>query len=111
MRTGRRFLYRPSEAGWVKWASAVDDWMSNTFVILNTEFGDIAVEKFVNDAGMKDVSYPDIPLEFQQRMRVLNRRLQNSNRELVNICEHLIRYIKSLSEVSTMTYRFFTAGS
>jgi hypothetical protein len=77
MRTGRRFLYRPSEAGWVKWASAVDDWMSNTFVILNTEFGNLAVEKFVNDAGMKDVSYPGIPLEFQQRMRVLNRRLQN----------------------------------
>ncbi len=33
--------------------------------------------KFVNDAGMMDVSYPGIPTEFQQRMRVVNRRLQN----------------------------------
>jgi hypothetical protein len=51
--------------------------MRNTFGILQTEFGALAVEKFVNDAGMMDVSYPGIPTEFQQRTRVVNRRLQN----------------------------------
>jgi hypothetical protein len=78
MRLGRQFLYRASsQADWVKWASDVDDWMRNTFGILQTEFGALAVEKFVNDAGMMDGSYPGVPLEFQQRMRVVNRRLQN----------------------------------
>ncbi len=78
MRAGRQFLYSPSsQANWIKWASDVDDWMRNTFGILQSEFGALAVEKFVNDAGMMDVSYPGIPTEFQQRMRVVNRRLQN----------------------------------
>lgn len=77
MRAGRQFFYRPSETGWVKWASDVDDWMMSTFRILQTDFGALAVEKFVNDAGLNDAAYPGVPPEFQQRMLVLNRRLEN----------------------------------
>ena len=82
MKTGRRFLYTPSSGvhhkpDWVKWASDVDDWMRSTFRIIQTEFGALAVEKFVNDAGMVDGAYPDVPLEFQHWLRILNRRLQN----------------------------------
>jgi hypothetical protein len=51
--------------------------MKSTFGILRTEFGALAVEKFVNDAGMMDGSYPGVPREFHHRMRVVNRRLQN----------------------------------
>src|SRR5438552_6225134 len=62
MKTGRRFLYTPSSGvhhkpDWVKWASDVDDWMRSTFRIIQTEFGALAVEKFVNDAGMMDGAY------------------------------------------------------
>jgi hypothetical protein len=78
MKAGRQFLYMPSsQADWIKWASDVDDWMRNTFGILQTEFGALTVEKFVNDAGMKDGEYPGVPPDFQQRVRVVNRRLQN----------------------------------
>jgi len=77
MRAGRQFFHRPSETGWVRWASDVDDWMMSTFRVLQTEFGALAVEKFVNDAGLNDAAYPGVPPEFQQRMLVLNRRLEN----------------------------------
>jgi hypothetical protein len=78
MRVGRQFFYRPSsQIGWVKWASDVDDWMTKTFKILQTEFGTLAVEKFVNDAALNDAEYPGVPAEFQQRMLILNRRLEN----------------------------------
>jgi hypothetical protein len=78
MRTGRQFFYKPLEPnGWIKWASDLDDWMSNTFRILQRDFSALAVEKFVNDAGLKDASFPGIPAEFQKRMLILNRRLEN----------------------------------
>ena len=78
MKAGRQFLYTPSaQSGWVAWASNVDDWAMNTFKMLESEFGTLAVEKFVNDAGMLSFTYPGVPAEFQQRMLMLNRRLQN----------------------------------
>jgi len=78
MKVGRQFLYRPSsQADWVKWASDLDDWCRNTFISLQTEFGAPAVEKFVNDAGLMDSEFVGVPPEFQQRMRMVNRRLQN----------------------------------
>ena len=45
MRLGRQFLYTPSQADWVRWASEVDDSMRNTFGI--KPVGALAVEKFV----------------------------------------------------------------
>jgi hypothetical protein len=45
--------------------------------ILQTEFGVVAVEKFVNDAGMMNSVHVGVPPHFQQRMQVVNRRLQN----------------------------------
>jgi hypothetical protein len=78
MRIGRQFLYLPSsQIHWIKWASDVDDWMRKTSGILQTEFGVLAAEKFVNDAGIRATVYGSVPPEFQQRMLVLNRRLQN----------------------------------
>ena len=80
MRTGRQFFYKPLEPnGWIKWASDLDDWMTNTFRTLQSDFGGLAVEKFVNDAGLNDASFPGVPAEFQKRMLILNRRLQNLN--------------------------------
>ena len=78
MRTGRQFFYKPLDPdGWIKWASDLDDWMSKTFRMLQTDFAALAVEKFVNDAGLKDGSFPGVPAEFQKRMLILNRRLEN----------------------------------
>jgi hypothetical protein len=51
--------------------------MRSTFGTIQAEFGALAVEKFVNDAGMGDVSDPGVPPEFHPRMGVMNRRLQN----------------------------------
>jgi hypothetical protein len=78
MKSGRQFLYTPSsQTDWIKWASDVDEWMVNTFRIIQVEFGALAVEKFVNDAGMLGGVYPSVPGDFQQRLRVINRRLLN----------------------------------
>jgi len=78
MRTGRQFFYKPLDPnGWIKWASDLDDWMSKTFRMLQSDFSALAVEKFVNDAGLNDASFPGVPAEFQKRMLILNRRLEN----------------------------------
>jgi len=51
--------------------------MTRTFRTLQTDFNGLAVEKFVNDAGLRDASFPGVPAEFQKRTMVLHRRLEN----------------------------------
>ena len=66
-----------SKDAWIEWASDVDKWLRNTSGILQSDFGTLAVQKFVNDVGLVDGSYPVVATEFQQRMLIVNRRLQN----------------------------------
>ncbi len=62
------------------WASNLDDWIRQTHALLLTELGPLAAEMFLNDAGMKDISYPGIPSEYHERLSFLNRRLENLHR-------------------------------
>lgn len=74
--------YRPATTSqeFSQWASQVDDWIRATRDMLLANFGKLAVETFLNDAGLKDVSYPGIPSEYHLRLTFLNRRLENLHR-------------------------------
>lgn len=80
-RTGRELTSVPdtcrTHRDFAAWAFEVDGWLASTCHALATEFGSVTIEKFVNDAGLRDLSYPGIPSEFHKQITVLNRRLEN----------------------------------